>query len=289
MNYRLIKAFWLRLLKEKPLASVGGGILLLLVLVALLADVLAPYRMDQMDLRAMLEGPSRDHWFGTDEIGRDLLSRVIHGARISITVGLVGAVYATALSTILGLSSGYFGGKFDVVLQRFVDSWMSFPDLFLALAILAVVGPGITQVIFVIGLLYAISGSRIIRGATIQTNANVYVEAARVVGCSNFRIMFVHILPNVMAPIIILLTTRMASMILVEASLSFLGYGIPPPEPSWGGMLSGAGRMYMVQNPWIALWPGIALGTVVYGINMFGDGLRDLLDPRLRGSVERFG
>ena len=166
---------------------------------------------------------------------------------------------------------------------------MSFPDLFLALAILAVVGPGITQVIFVIGLLYAISGSRIIRGATIQTNANVYVEAAKVVGCSNRRIMFLHILPNVMAPIIILLTTRMASMILVEASLSFLGYGIPPPEPSWGGMLSGAGRQYMVQNPWIALWPGIALGTVVYGINMFGDGLRDLLDPRLRGSVERFG
>ena len=289
MNYRIIIAFWVRLFNEKPLATVGGGILLLLVLVALLADVLAPYPMDQMDLRAMLQGPSRDHWFGTDEIGRDLLSRVIHGARISITVGLVGAVYATTLSTILGLSSGYFGGKFDVVLQRFVDSWMSFPDLFLALAILAVVGPGITQVIFVIGLLYAISGSRIIRGATIQTNANVYVEAAKVVGCSNRRIMFLHILPNVMAPIIILLTTRMASMILVEASLSFLGYGIPPPEPSWGGMLSGAGRQYMVQNPWIALWPGIALGTVVYGINMFGDGLRDLLDPRLRGSVERFG
>ncbi len=278
----------IRLWKEKPLASFGGVIVVLMVLVGVFAEPLAPHPMDKMNLREILQGPSWDHPFGTDEIGRDLLSRMIFGARISLMVGIVGSVYATILSTVIGLLSGYFGGRFDMLVQRFVDSWMSFPDLFLALAMLAVLGPGIPQVIIVIGLLYAISGSRIIRGAVLTTKENVYVQAAEAIGSPTSRIMVRHILPNVMAPIIILLTTRMASMILVEATLSFLGYGIPPPQSSWGGLLSGAGRQYMLQNPWIALWPGLALSIVVYGINMLGDGIRDILDPRLRGGVERY-
>ena len=283
-----IAEVFVRLWREKPLATIGGFIVIFMVLVGLSADLISPYPMDQMNLREILQGPSLSHPFGTDEIGRDLLSRMIFGARISLMVGIIGSVYATIVSTAIGLLSGYFGGRFDMVVQRFVDSWMSFPDLFLALAMLAVLGPGIPQVIIVIGLLYAISGSRIIRGAVISTKENVYVQAAEAIGSPTTRIMIRHILPNVMAPIIILLTTRMASMILVEATLSFLGYGIPPPESSWGGLLSGAGRQYMLQNPWMALWPGVALSVVVYGINMLGDGIRDILDPRLRGGVERY-
>ena len=284
---RRARSLWgelvVRILKEKYLATFGLSVILILVFLALLADIISPYPMDQLNLRDRLQGPSWDHPFGTDEFGRDLLSRIIHGARISMMVGVIGSVYATILSTLIGLVSGYAGGKFDNVVQRFVDSWMAFPDLFLALAMLAVVGPGLTQLIVVIGLLYAISGSRIIRGSVISVKENMYVDAANAIGAPTYRILLRHILPNVFAPIIVLLTTRMASMILVEASLSFLGYGIPPPVPSWGGMLSGAGKEYMLQNPWLALWPGVAISLTVYGINMFGDGLRDVLDPRLRG------
>ena len=286
---RRARSLWgellVRILREKYLATFGLAIIVILVFLALLADIISPYPMDQLNLRDKLQGPSWEHPFGTDEFGRDLLSRIIHGARISMMVGVIGSVYATILSTFIGLVSGYAGGKLDNVVQRFVDSWMAFPDLFLALAMLAVVGPGLTQLIVVIGLLYAISGSRIIRGSVISVKENMYVDAAKAVGVPTYRILLRHILPNVFAPIIVLLTTRMASMILVEASLSFLGYGIPPPVPSWGGMLSGAGKEYMLQNPWLALWPGVAISLTVYGINMFGDGLRDVLDPRLRGQA----
>ena len=284
---RRARSLWgelvVRILREKYLATFGLSIIVILVFLALFADIISPYPRDDLNLRDKLQGPSWDHPFGTDEFGRDLLSRIIHGARISMMVGVIGSVYATILSTLIGLVSGYAGGKLDNVVQRFVDSWMAFPDLFLALAMLAVVGPGLTQLIVVIGLLYAISGSRIIRGSVIAVKENMYVDAANAIGAPTYRILLRHILPNVFAPIIILLTTRMASMILVEASLSFLGYGIPPPVPSWGGMLSGAGKEYMLQNPWLALWPGVAISLTVYGINMFGDGLRDVLDPRLRG------
>ena len=286
---RRARSLWgellVRILREKYLATFGLAIIVILVFLALLADIISPYPMDQLNLRDKLQGPSWEHPFGTDEFGRDLLSRIIHGARISMMVGVIGSVYATILSTFIGLVSGYAGGKLDNVVQRFVDSWMAFPDLFLALAMLAVVGPGLTQLIVVIGLLYAISGSRIIRGSVISVKENMYVDAAKAIGVPTYRILLRHILPNVFAPIIVLLTTRMASMILVEASLSFLGYGIPPPVPSWGGMLSGAGKEYMLQNPWLALWPGVAISLTVYGINMFGDGLRDVLDPRLRGQA----
>jgi peptide/nickel transport system permease protein len=176
-----------------------------------------------------------------------------------------------------------------MVVQRIVDAWMCFPGLILLIVMVSLVGPGLLQVIVVLGLQYGIAGSRVVRGAVFGIKGNVYIEAASAIGCTTRRTLLRHILPNVMAPIIILFTTRMPAIILGEASLSFLGLGIPPPDPSWGGMLSGSGRTYMLLNPYMALWPGLALSIVVYGINMFGDALRDLLDPRLRGGLGRYG
>ena len=187
------------------------------------------------------------------------------------------------------VTCGFFGGRLDIIAQRFVDAFMCFPGIVLALIIVSLLGPGMWQVVFALGFRYGITASRVVRGAVIGIKENVYVEAARAIGCSTTRIMTRHILPNVMAPIIILFTTRMPIMILTEAGLSFLGYGIPPPTPSWGGMLSGTGRNYMFIAPWMAIWSGLALAIAVYGINMFGDAVRDLLDPRLRGGVGRYG
>ncbi len=285
---RLVE-FGRRLVKEKPLGTAGALIVLVLLLVGILADLLAPYGMNETYLVDALKAPSTTHFLGTDQLGRDLLSRVIFGARISMIVGVIGAAFGTALSTIIGLLSGYIGGKFDLVVQRFVDSWMSFPSLVLLLTAMSILGPGLWNVVFVLGLSYGISGSRIVRSAVIGIKGNVYVEAARAIGCPTWKLLMQHILPNVTAPIIILFTTRMGAMILDEAALSFLGFGVPPPQPSWGGMLSLAGRQYVLIAPWMVIWPGLALSIAVYGVNMFGDALRDLLDPRLRGGVGRYG
>ena len=280
--------FFVRLVKEKPLGAFGGAITLLLLLTAILADVITPYAYTKMHLRDAFQAPSAQYLLGTDDIGRDLLSRVIYGARISMLVGLLGALFATILSAVIGITSGYFGGKFDLFVQRFVDSWMSFPGIFLMLSMIAIIGQGLWQVIIVIGLLYAIGGSRIVRSAVIGIKGNIYVSAAESVGCSTSRILIRHILPNVMAPIIILFTTRLPAMILMESTMSFLGYGIPPPTTSWGGLLGQSGRDNLLIAPWIAIWPGVALSLAVYSVNIFGDAVRDLLDPRLRGGLGRY-
>jgi len=235
-----------------------------------------------------LEAPSGAHWMGTDNVGRDIFSRVIYGARVSMFVGLGVSALATALNAAIGLTSGFLGGKIDLVIQRLVDSWMCFPALFLMLTFMALVGVGLAQVILVLGILYGISGSRTIRSAVIGIKQNIYIEAAKATGCPTWSILLKHILPNVTAPLIIVFTTITGAAIIAEASISFLGYGIPPPTPSWGGMLSGTGRQYMLEAPWLAFWPGLALSIVVYGVNMFGDALRDLLDPRLRGGLGRY-
>jgi peptide/nickel transport system permease protein len=286
------RGFWtdflVRLVREKPLGAIGGVITLLLLFTGIFADVVTPYPYKKMHLRDAFQAPSAKYLLGTDDIGRDLLSRVIYGARISMLVGLLGSTFATVLSAIIGIISGYFGGKIDLFVQRFVDSWMSFPGLFLMLSMIAIIGQGLWQVIFVIGLLYAIGGSRIVRSAVIGIKENTYVRAAEAVGCSTSRILILHILPNVVAPIIILFTTRLPAMILMEATMSFLGYGIPPPTPSWGGLLGQSGRDNLLIAPWIAIWPGIALSLAVYGVNIFGDAVRDLLDPRLRGGLGRY-
>jgi peptide/nickel transport system permease protein len=281
--------FITRLWREKPLGVVGLVITLVLLLTGIFAGVLAPYGFNDSHVVDRLSAPSVQYWLGTDNLGRDLLSRVIFGARISVIVGLCATSIATVVSTVIGISSGYIGGKFDLVVQRFVDAWMCFPGILLLMVVMSVVGVGMLQVIIVLGLLYGINSSRVIRSATISVKENVYVQAAIATGCSTGKILIRHVLPNVMAPIIILFTTRVPDAILTEAALSFLGFGIPPPAPSWGGMLSGSGRSYMLQAPWMVIWPGLSLAVTVYGMNIFGDAVRDLLDPRLRRGVGRFG
>ncbi len=276
-----------RLLREKPLGTVGAIIVLILFVVGISAQWLAPYGYNETLVGGRLESSSLTHWMGTDQSGRDLLSRVIHGARISMFVGLGVSIFSTILSTLIGLTSGYLGGRFDMIVQRFVDAWMCFPGMFIMITLMALVGPGIPQVIIVLGVLYGITGSRTVRGAVIGIKENVYLEASRATGCPTRTILFRHILPNIMAPTIVVFTSRMGAAILAEASISFLGYGIPEPYPSWGGMLN-RGRPYMLEGLHLAIWPGLALTIVVWGINMFGDALRDLLDPRLRGGLGRY-
>ena len=288
-RHSALVGFLIRLVKEKPLGTVGGIITLLLLLTGIFADFLAPYGMNECWVGDFLTPPSAKFWFGTDNVGRDILSRVIFGARVSVIVGLAGSTIATIISLMIGIVSGYIGGKLDLIVQRFVDAWMCLPSLILMMIVISLIGPGMLQVIIVLGLMWGVIGSRIIRSAVIGVKENVYVEAARAIGCPTTRILTRHILPNIMAPTIILFSIRVPNVILVEASLSFLGFGIPPPVPSWGGMLSGAGRAYMFRAPWLAIWSGLALASVVYGINLFGDAVRDLLDPRLRGGVGRYG
>ena len=281
--------FLVRLVTEQPLGTVGAAITLILLLTGIFADVLAPYGMNETYVADHLSPPSAELLFGTDDLGRDVFSRVIYGARVSVIVGLSGAIISTLISLAIGVFSGYLGGKFDLLVQRGVDIWMSLPSLVFLMIIVTIVGTGMLPIIIMLGLIYGIPGSRIIRGAVIGVKENAYVSAARVIGCSTPRILAKHILRNVLATAIVLFTIRVPAVILTEASLSFLGFGLPPPTPSWGGMISGAGRQYMFQAPWMVLWPGVALAIVVYGINMFGDAVRDLVDPRLRGGAGRYG
>lgn len=276
--------FLIRLFRDKPLGAVGAVVFLLFLLCGVFADVLAPYGYNQISPINRLKAPSLNFPFGTDNLGRDMLSRVLYGAQLSVIIGFCAAGLATFVSVVLGILTGYLGGKIDMVVQRFVDAWMSFPDLVILIVVVSVLGPGMWQIIVVLGLLYGIAGSRIIRGAVVSVRENMYVHAAQSIGSSTTRILIRHLLPNVMPPIIVLFTTRVGAVILAESGLSFLGLGVPPPAPTWGGMLSGSGRSYMYLAPWLALAPGICLTAVVYSINVFGDALRDLLDPRMRGS-----
>lgn len=278
----IARGVW-RLVKEKPLGACGALIVLILLLCALLAHWIAPYPYDQTNVRHRLKPPSAQFYLGTDNLGRDLFSRIVYGARISVTVGFGAVSLGTLLATAIGVLSGYFGGKLDVLMQRLVDAWMAFPFLVVLLSVMAVLGPGLLNVILSLGVLSAASSSRIIRSATLATREHQYVEAARAVGARHGRIILRYILPNVMAPIIIIATISLGFAILAESALSFLGLGVPPPYPSWGEMLSGSGRSYMHKAPWMATWPGVAISLAVFGFNMLGDALRDLLDPRLRG------
>jgi len=273
-----------RLFREKPLGAAGAVIFLVFLFCGLFADILAPYGYNQISPINRLKPPSWQFLFGTDNLGRDVFSRCLYGAQLSVIIGFCAAGLATIVSVVIGVVSGYIGGRFDMIVQRMVDAWMSFPDLIVLIVVVSVVGPGLLPIILVLGLLLGIGGSRIIRGATISVRENMYVTATQSMGASTFRILFRHILPNVMAPVIILFTTRVGFVILAESGLSFLGLGVPPPAPTWGGMLSGSGRTYMLQGPWLALAPGLCLTFVVYATNVFGDALRDLLDPRMRGT-----
>jgi peptide/nickel transport system permease protein len=276
--------FWVRLWRDKPLGAVGGLVLLVFVVVGVFAGFIAPYDFNEIAPLERMQPPSAAHWFGTDNLGRDLLSRCIYGAQLSVIIGCSAAALATLISALVGIVSGYFGGKIDLVMQRVVDAWMSFPDLIVLIVVVSVLGPGMPQIIGTLGLLLGIGGSRIVRSAVVSVREHMYVHAAQSTGASWPRILWKHVLPNVMAPIIVLFTTRVGTVILAESGLSFLGLGVPPPAPTWGSMLSGSGRTYMFQGPWLALAPGLCLTAVVYATNVFGDALRDLLDPRMRGT-----
>lgn len=277
-----------KLVTKKPLGLVGGIIVLVMFGTGIFAPVLAPYDYGEIHLGDRLGAPSSQYLLGTDALGRDTLSRVIYGARISMLIGLGATSLSVVVSSAIGGVSGFLGGKFDLTVQRFVDAWMCFPWLIIMITIMSIVGTGVGQLILVLGVSGGIGGSRVVRSAVIGIKQNVYVEASQAVGCTTTRILTRHILPNIMAPIIILFSVGMGGVILAEASLSFLGYGVPPPHPSWGAMLSTEGRAYMLHAPWLAFWPGLALSVAVFGINVFGDALRDLLDPRLRGGIGRY-
>ena len=272
-----------RFVARKPLGAVGGAIVLVLLVVALAAPWLAPYPYDVGTASERLEGPSLSHPFGTDANGRDMLSRIIWGGRVSVIVGVGVVAISTFLAVAIGVLSGYAGGRFDLLVQRLVDVWLSFPPLVLLLSLVAVSGPGLWSVTIILGILLAPGTSRVVRSAVLSVRPLPYIEAARSVGASHARVILKHILPNVFAPVLVLATVQLGTAILAESTLSFLGYGVPPPFPTWGSMLSGTGRAFMIQSPWLSIWPGLAISAAVFGFNMLGDALRDVLDPRLRG------
>ena len=275
--------FFARLWKEKPLGTASGIIIVLFALTAIFADVLAPYGMLEMSLADRLSGPSARFLLGTDHVGRDLLTRLIYGARVSLTVGLAATALNVVVAMVIGGASGFVGGNVDLATQRFVDAWVSIPGLLILLTIMSIVGQGLVQTIVVLGVTGGIGGSRVVRSAVIAIKENVYFQAAEAIGSSRWRTLVWHVVPNIVAPVIIVFSINIGAVIISEASLSFLGFGLPVEVPSWGGMLSREGREYMEQAPWLAFWPGIFLTVLVYSLNMFGDAVRDLLDPRLRG------
>jgi peptide/nickel transport system permease protein len=281
---RVPSGFLRRLFRDKPLGAAGGVLMLAFLVIGVFGPWIAPFGFNEISPVDRLLAPSWEHWFGTDNLGRDVLSRCIYGAQLSVIIGCTAAALATLISGLLGIVSGYFGGRIDLIAQRFVDAWLSFPDLVILIVVVSVLGPGMPQIIGTLALLLGIGGSRIVRSAVIGVREHMYVHAAQSIGATTPRILWRHILPNVMAPIIVLFTTRVGTVILAESGLSFLGLGVPPPAPSWGGMLTGSGRLYMFQAPWLALAPGLCLTAVVYATNVFGDALRDLLDPRMRGA-----
>ena len=280
--------FLSRLVREQPLGTVGGIIVLLLLFCGIFADMLAPYGMNEIHLIDRYAPPSWKYLLGADQLGRDLLSRLIYGARISVIIGLSATSINLMVALLIGATSGFFGGKFDMVVQRFVDAWMAFPGLLILITVMSLVGQGRLQIILVLGIAGGISGSRIARSAVIGIKENMYVQAAEAIGVGTGRTILRHVLPNIMAPMIVIFTVTIGDVIIAEASLTFLGLGLPPDVASWGGMLSWEGRRYMERVPALALWPGLCLFTVVWGTNMFGDALRDLLDPSLKGGVGRY-
>ena len=281
--------FFGRLVKEKPLSIIAGVVILLLILVAIFADVLAPFPHDEVNIVDRMQAPSHRYLLGTDQLGRDLLSRLLFGARISLTVGLAATTINVVVAVLIGGISGFFGGRLDLAMQRFVDAWMAFPGLLLLLTIMSLVGRGLPQIIVVLGVTGGIGGSRVVRGAVVGVKENVYFQAAEAIGSTWWRTLIRHVLPNIAAPVIIIFTINVGGVIISEAALSFLGFGLPISVPSWGGMLSREGREFMEVAPRLALWPGLCLTVVVYCLNMFGDAVRDLLDPRLRGGGGRLG
>jgi len=285
-------------MKKKPMGAIGAVLVLILLFSGIFADLqwmglpnigLAPYHYNDVHLWDRLSPPSSEYILGTDQLGRDLLSRVIYGARVSLIIGLAATAISTIVSTIIGTATGYLGGKVDLIVQRFIDAWLCFPGLIIYLTVMSLIGGGVLQVILVLGISKGIGDSRSTRSFVFWIKESAYIGASHAIGSSTWQIIRRHLIPNILPMLIVSFSMGIGGVILAEASLSFLGFGIPPPTPSWGGMLSGAGRTYMFDAPWLALWPGVALTLTIYGVNMFGDALRDLLDPKLRGGMGGIG
>jgi len=271
--------------RRSPLSAFWGCIAASIIVMAIAAPVLAPYEPLKSDFRAMSIPPDERHYFGTDQIGRDILSRVIYGSRASLTVAIGAVLFGTTLGALWGLASGYFGGRFDIVSQRIIEFLQSFPDLILAMAIAMALGAGIGTVIVAIAITRIPFGGRVIRAVVLSLKEMSYVEAARGLGASHLRMMARHILPQCVAPYLILATTHLGVAIIIEAALGFLGVGIPPPTPTWGNMLADSLNAGLVPPWWLVLFPGLAITVTVLAFNLMGDGIRDILDPRLRGAV----
>ena len=276
-----------RFAASKPMGAAGAVIVVLVVFAAIFANVVSPYdpyasNLNENGLPVRLEGPGASFFLGTDALGRDVFSRIIYGARISLIVGLGAVALGTLFGTVVGLISGYFVGKVDQILQRVVDTLMAIPAIVLALAVITMLEPGLFNIILVIAIVIAPGTSRVVRGTVLAIKENVYIEAARSIGAGGTRIVFRHILPNVVAPIIVIASIWVGNAIVIEAALSYLGLGTPPPTPTWGGMLALEGRRHLENAPWLALAPGAAISIAVLAVNMLGDALRDVLDPRLR-------
>jgi len=273
--------------RRSPMSAFWGLIAAAIIAMAIFAPVVAPYNPVKSDFRAMQKPPNERHLFGTDQLGRDNLSRVIYGARASLTVALGAVLFGTTLGALWGLASGYLGGRFDLISQRIIEFLQSFPDLILAMAIAMALGAGFGTVIVAIAITRIPFGGRVVRAVVLSLKEMSYVEAARGVGASKLRIMLRHILPQCVAPYLILATTHLGVAIIIEAALGFLGVGIPPPTPTWGNMLADSLNAGLVPPWWLVLFPGAAITLTVLAFNLLGDGIRDVLDPRLRGAVSR--
>ena len=271
---------WSRL-RRSPSAMIGLALIVLLVLTALAANLLASQGIDEQNLREGLLPPGRAYTLGTDDFGRDLLSRIIHGSRISLQVSIIATVISAAVGVALGAVAGYFGGRIGFIVQAMIDISWAFPTVLLAIFLVAVMGAGLTNLMIAVGLSYWGGFAAMVRSQVLSLREWEFVTAANAVGASHVRIMFRHVLPNILAPVIIMGTMMMADAILIEATLSFLGMGAQPPTPSWGSILA-SGRSYLRLAPWVTFFPGVAIMVAVLGFNLLGDGLRDALDPRLK-------
>ena len=273
-----LKTFW----RQQPLGAIGGVIVLLMIAMAVFASFLAPFDPELNAFEYMLVPPDWQFLLGTDQFGRDMLSRLIFGARTALFVGFTAAFIGSFTGLVLGVGSAYFGGKFDIIFQRVMDVFMAFPLIIMALAVVAVLGPGIENVIIAITIPFIPQCARVVRSTALSIREIPYIDAARALGYSHIRIILRHMAPNVMAPFLIMLTAFVGQAILLEASLSYLGLGVQEPTPAWGLMLQGGAEEYIESAPWVAIWPGIAISLAVFGFNLFGDAVRDMLDPRLR-------
>ncbi|MGH7404815.1 MAG: ABC transporter permease [Candidatus Methylomirabilales bacterium] len=272
----------LRFAQQRPLGAAGAVIVLGMALAALLADIIAPGDPQASNYALMFRPPSAEHWLGTDSFGRDILSRIIYGSRTALLIGFTSAFFGSTLGTIIGVASAYFGGRADLLIQRLMDILLSFPLIILALAVVAILGTGTVNVILAITVPMIPRCALVTRASALAIRETPYVTAARAMGFSPARIIFRHMLPNVMAPYLILVTAFLGQAILLEASLSFLGLGVAEPTPAWGLMLRGAAVEFAERAPWMAIFPGLAISAGVFGFNLFGDSLRDALDPKLR-------